>query len=96
MSDKKASGQREARQENITSSKGRWLLLAGLLSFFALASYVGVSAYSSARGSVSNSVSVDTSQNRAPDFSVTTVEGSNFRLSDQKGKVVVVMFTAPG
>lgn len=94
MSDKKSSGQREARQENTTSSKRRWLLLAGPLLFLAFAAYVGVSLYS--RSSVSNSVSVDTSQNRAPEFSVTTTEGSNFRLSDQKGKVVVVMFTAPG
>ncbi len=32
----------------------------------------------------------------APDFSVATTSGSQFRLADQKGEVVVVLFTAPG
>jgi len=32
----------------------------------------------------------------APDFSVATTDGSQFRLADQKGKVLVVLFTAPG
>lgn len=32
----------------------------------------------------------------APDFTVATTDGSNFRLSDHNGKALVVLFTAPG
>ncbi len=34
-------------------------------------------------------------QQRAPDFSVTTLDGSTFTLSANRGKAVVLMFTAP-
>lgn len=32
----------------------------------------------------------------APDFAVTTVDGSSFSLADHQGRVVVLMFTVPG
>ncbi len=32
----------------------------------------------------------------APDFSVTTVDGSSFSLAERQGRVIVLMFTAPG
>jgi len=36
------------------------------------------------------------SRTPAPDFTGDTTAGSQFRLADEKGKVVVVLFTAPG
>ncbi len=32
----------------------------------------------------------------APDFTVQTIDGATFRLADHQGRVVVLMFTAPG
>lgn len=44
----------------------------------------------------SSSAVILASRSPAPDFNVTTTTNTEFRLSDQRGKVVVLFFTAPG
>ena len=85
-----------------TGAAGRkQLALAASLALFLLASagvVLWARSLSPSQGnppSASN-LTLLSSRPPAPDFSVVTTEGSSYRLSEQRGQVQVLFFTAPG
>lgn len=69
--------------------RGRRLSLTGLASIIVAAAVAAVAAAAPDRASVPT-------RKRAPDFALRTIDFKTFRLSAQRGKVVVLDFLVPG
>lgn len=78
-----AQGMNSAGNETMLKIKSRSSLLALLMSGLLLVAGCG-----------GNTASSNTTMEAAPDFNITLFDGGEFRLSAQKGKVVVINFFA--